>query len=322
MTDQLRYFRSFHFTSGELARVRAMCRANGTSIILPYDQFIEHDCRHLEAKSDAGNPHYIMQLADEGGYNAVAVHYGVAMRAWTRLDGKVPLVVKLNGKTSIPSDAQALSTHTSWVEDAVRIGAVGVGYTLYYGSPRQDVDIEQLAAVRRECERYGMPLIVWAYPRGEAVNAKGGRDTSYMVESATRMAVEMGATVVKANVPKDADAGFADLKVPGYYKDAGDRADGPGPRGPQPGADRPRGPGRPGRARALLRRLPDGRRRPAPQGPGLREGRRLGLHLRAQHVEAREGLGPEGDQAGAGHPRRGRAAHLPVAPVQAPGPQG
>ena len=164
MTDQLRYFRSFHFTSGELARVRAMCRANGTSIILPYDQFIEHDCRHLEAKSDAGNPHYIMQLADEGGYNAVAVHYGVAMRAWTRLDGKVPLVVKLNGKTSIPSDAQALSTHTSWVEDAVRIGAVGVGYTLYYGSPRQDVDIEQLAArpprvraLRHAAHRLGLP---------------------------------------------------------------------------------------------------------------------------------------------------------------------
>lgn len=218
MADALRYFRSFHYASGELARLRSFCRPNGTTLILPYDQFIEHDARHLEAKSDAGNPHYIMQLALEGGYNGVAVHYGVAKRAWTRLEGQVPLILKVNGKTSIPPDDQALSVHTSWVEDAVRIGASAIGYTMYYGTPRQDEDLPQLAAVRRECDRYGMPLVVWAYPRGEAVDAKGGRDTSYMVESAVRMAAEMGASVIKANFPKAPPENFAELKVPSYFK--------------------------------------------------------------------------------------------------------
>lgn len=218
MADKLRYFRSFSYSTGELSRLSAFCRPNGTALILPYDQFIEHDCRHLEAKSDAGNPHYIMQLAREGGYNGVAVHYGVAMRAWSRLEGEIPLILKVNGKTSIPPDGEALSTLTSYVEDGVRIGASAIGYTLYYGSPRQDEDLAQLAAVRRDCERFGLPLVVWAYPRGDAVNAKGGRDTSYMVESATRMAVEMGASVVKANFPKSAGKAFQDLNVPGYYK--------------------------------------------------------------------------------------------------------
>ena len=64
------------------------------------------------------------------------------------------------------------------------MGAVAVGYTMYYGSPRQTEDLPQLAAVRKECDKYGMPLIVWAYPRGAAMNEKGGAGTSYALESA------------------------------------------------------------------------------------------------------------------------------------------
>ncbi len=218
--DRLRFFRQARLGPGEIARVRPLTRDNGTSIILPYDQFIEHDCRHFEAESDAGNPDYIMELGTDLGFNAVAVHYGIARRYWTKTEGRIPLIVKVNGKTSIPSDAQALSTATSFVEDAVRIGATGIGYTLYYGSPRQDEDLPQLAAVRRECERYGLPLIVWAYPRGEAIDAKGGKETSYALESAARLAMEMGATVVKSNLPKAAKPDFLkNEKVPKYYRE-------------------------------------------------------------------------------------------------------
>ncbi|MEK7085559.1 MAG: fructose-bisphosphate aldolase, partial [Patescibacteria group bacterium] len=100
-----------------------------------------------------------------------------------------------------------------------RLGAVGVGYTMYYGSPRQDEDLSQLASVREECDRYGMPLIVWAYPRGEAVDAKGGKDCSYLVESAVRMATEMGASVIKANLPVATKPYFFENKdVPEYYR--------------------------------------------------------------------------------------------------------
>ena len=218
--DKLRFFRRCHFTPGELARVRQFLRPNGTTLILPYDQFIEHDCRHLEAASDAGNPDYILRLAVEGGYNAVAIHYGLTKRFWSKWEGRVPVIVKVNGKTSIPPDDLALSVHTSFVEDAVKMGAVGIGYTMYYGSPRQDDDLPQLAQVRAECEQYGMPLIIWAYPRGEAINAKGGRDTNYAIESAVRMATEMGATIIKANVPKAPPADFVDnTKIPKYYRE-------------------------------------------------------------------------------------------------------
>ncbi|MCW5829445.1 MAG: fructose-bisphosphate aldolase [Deltaproteobacteria bacterium] len=218
--DPLRFFRRVRLGPGEMARVSQITRGNGTSIILPYDQFIEHDCRHLEAESDAGNPDYIMELGIDLGFNAVAVHYGVARRFWTKTEGRIPLILKVNGKTSIPSDAQALSTATSFVEDAVRIGATGIGYTLYYGSPRQDEDLPQMAGVRAACERFGLPLIVWAYPRGEAIDAKGGKETSYALESAARLAVEMGATIVKSNLPKAAKPDFVkNEKVPKYYRE-------------------------------------------------------------------------------------------------------
>lgn len=218
--DPMKFFRKNHYSTGEMARLRQIVRDSGKTLILPYDQFIEHDNRHADPNPKAADPAYICKLAEEGGYNAVAVHYGVAKRYWSQLAGSVPLLLKINGKTSIPDQSMPLSVHTSYVEDAVRIGAMGVGYTMYYGSPRQDEDLPQLATVREECDRYGMPLIIWAYPRGEDVDAKGGKDCSYMVESAVRMAVEMGATVIKANlpVPTKVDGYFDNTGVPEYYK--------------------------------------------------------------------------------------------------------
>ena len=80
--------------------------------------------------------------------------------------GRVPLLLKVNGKTDIPPSDEAFSTTNASVEDAVRLGADAVGYTLYVGSPRQDQDLLQLKRVREDCDRYGMPLVIWAYPRG------------------------------------------------------------------------------------------------------------------------------------------------------------
>jgi len=219
MKKAMRFFEQNHYSVGELARLRQIVRDSGTSMILPYDQFIEHDNRHVDPNPLAANPDYITQLAIDGGYNAVAIHYGAAKRYWGKFRGEVPLLLKLNGKTSIPDQSEPLSVHTSWVEDAVRLGAAAVGYTMYYGSPMQTEDLPQLASVRFECDRYGMPLITWAYPRGKDVDAKGGKDCSYMVESAVRMAVEMGSTVIKANLPVPAPSDFVDNSaVPKYYR--------------------------------------------------------------------------------------------------------
>src|SRR5580692_4915003 len=82
--DPLRFFRLCNYSTGELARLRQIVRPNGTMIILPYDQFIEHDARHLAAESDAGNPDYICELARDGGYGAIVFHYGLSKRFWSK----------------------------------------------------------------------------------------------------------------------------------------------------------------------------------------------------------------------------------------------
>ncbi|HEX2347661.1 MAG TPA: hypothetical protein VHI51_04415, partial [Ktedonobacterales bacterium] len=62
----------------------------------------------------------------------------------------------------------------------------------------------QFRRVREDAEKYGMPIIVWSYPRGEAIDAKGGRDSLYAVDYAARVAMELGADIVKINMPKAA----------------------------------------------------------------------------------------------------------------------
>src|SRR5437773_1774557 len=91
------------------------------------------------------------------------------------------------------------------VEDAVRLGADAVGFTLYVGSPREDVGIRDFQKVRQDCERLGMPVVMWAYPRGRAINARGGKGTLYAQDYAARVAEELGADLVKLHEPGEDD---------------------------------------------------------------------------------------------------------------------
>lgn len=174
---------------------------NGTAIFLPYDQGLEHGPRDFFANPAASDPRYIVRLAVEGGFNGIALQIGLAEKFYWDYAGEVPLILKLNGKTEIPSDAEALSPLHATVADAVRLGADAVGYTLYVGTPAQEADFEQLRRVRTDAHELGMPLIVWAYPRGSAIEAKGGKDSFYAVDYAARTASELGADVVKVNFP-------------------------------------------------------------------------------------------------------------------------
>jgi class I fructose-bisphosphate aldolase len=195
-----------NLTTGKRTRLRRLLydygTRNGRAMFLPYDQGLEHGPRDFFANPDAADPRYIFRLAKAGRFNGVAVQIGVAQRYYADFAGEIPLIVKLNGKTDLPPDAQALSPLNATVEEAVALGADAVGYTLYVGSPAQPQDFAQMQAVRRECDRYGMPLIVWSYPRGEAVSEKGGKDSVYAIDYAARVAHELGADVIKINVPK------------------------------------------------------------------------------------------------------------------------
>jgi len=198
-------FEELNLSRGKRVRLRRILYehglGNGTLLALPVDQGLEHGPIDFLPNPPSANPEFQWRLAVEGGYNAIACHYGLARKYIGEFGGRVPLILKLNGKTNVPSDAEALSTLASSVEDAVALGADAVGYTLYVGSPRQDEDFLQFQRVREAAERFGMPVVMWAYPRGRAIEEKGGRNSLYAVDYAARVALELGADVVKLNIP-------------------------------------------------------------------------------------------------------------------------
>ena len=193
-------------SAGKKTRLRRIlfdhgCR-NGTALFLPYDQGLEHGPRDFFANPPSSDPRYVIRLALEGGFNGVVLQIGLAQKFFWEYAGEVPLVLKLNGKTDIPPDDDALSSVHATVDEAVRLGADAVGYTLYVGSPAYDRDFDRLRVVRERADELGMPLVVWAYPRGWPISAKGGTDSFYAVDYAARTASEIGADVVKVNFPK------------------------------------------------------------------------------------------------------------------------
>jgi len=200
-----------HLSLGKRTRLHRMLYEHGPGsgrlLLLPIDHGVEHGPIDFFPNPPSGDPDYQWRLAKEGGYSGIALHIGLAEKYMHDYAGDVPLVLKVNGRPHIPPGDRPLSVQDALVEDAVRLGADGVGYTLYVGSPRQDEDFAQLMGVRARCEQYGMPLVVWSYPRGEAIERKGGRDSIYAVDYAARLANELGADVVKLNVPAFRDPG-------------------------------------------------------------------------------------------------------------------
>ena len=174
---------------------------NGHMMLLPIDQGMEHGPVDFFPNPPSASPEFQFNLAKEVNFSGIALHLGLAEKYASIYAGSVTIVLKINGKTRIPSDSHALSPMTASVEDAVRIGADAVGYTLYVGSPSQVTDFTQFRKVKADADRYGLPVIIWAYPRGEAIEKQGGRNSLYAVDYAARVAAELGADVVKLNVP-------------------------------------------------------------------------------------------------------------------------
>ncbi len=196
--------------------------ANGTLMVLPLDQGLEHGPADFFPNPAALDTDFQFRLAVEGRFSAIALGVGLADKHMAGCAGRVPLILKLNGKTNIPDDAEAVSPAFASVEDAVRLGADAVGYTVYVGSPRQDVEIREYGKVRQECERLGMPLVVWAYPRGRGIEAKGGKGTLFAQDYAARVAEELGADVVKLHEPA-ADPGASPEPYRSLREDAAAR---------------------------------------------------------------------------------------------------
>ena len=162
---------------------------DGKSILLAYDQGLEHG-PSVDFDERNVDPAMIMDTAAKGGFNGVVFQKGVAERFY---DGKVPLIVKVNGKTSLPR-GEPISRQVCSVEHAVSLGAKGVGYTIYLGSEFEAKMLKEFGKVQEQAHDKGIAAIAWIYPRGAAVQ----NDTSKeIVAYAARAGLELGADAVK-----------------------------------------------------------------------------------------------------------------------------
>jgi hypothetical protein len=147
------------FSNGRLA-------GTGYVSILPVDQGIEHSA----AASFAPNPKYfdpanIVELALEGGCNAVASTFGVLGVVARKYADRIPFIVKINHSELLTYPNRYDQVMFGSVEQAYDMGAAGVGATVYFGSDQGSRQLQEVSEAFAEAHRLGMFTVLWCYLR-------------------------------------------------------------------------------------------------------------------------------------------------------------
>ena len=175
---------------------------SGKLVILPVDQGFEHGpARSFAPNPAAYDPRYLFELAIEAGLSAYAAPLGPLECGAVSYAGEVPLILKLNSANSLAGGNVSDQALTASVDDALRLGCVGVGFTIYPGSDACYAMQEELRDLIKEAKAKGLVPVVWSYPRGGKIS-KEGETALDIVAYAAHMAALMGATIIKVKPPK------------------------------------------------------------------------------------------------------------------------
>jgi fructose-bisphosphate aldolase, class I len=162
--------------------------------ILPVDQGIEHSA----AASFAPNPKYfdpkhIVELAIEGGCNAVATTFGALGAVSRAYAHKIPFIVKMNHSELLTYPNRYDQVMFGSVEQAFDLGATGVGATIYFGSAEATRQLQEVSEAFAEAHRLGMFTVLWCYLRNSAF--KQGDVDYHLAADLTGQANHMGVTI-------------------------------------------------------------------------------------------------------------------------------
>ncbi|HEX5656735.1 MAG TPA: class I fructose-bisphosphate aldolase, partial [Polyangiales bacterium] len=175
----------------------------GKLVILPVDQGFEHGPARSFAPNPAGyDPEYHANLAIEAGTNAYAAPLGFIEAVASKFAGRLPFILKVNNSDSLGGPDQPNSALTSGVEDALRLGATAIGYTIYPGSGERNEQYQNLRDLIAEARAVGLPTVVWSYPRGAGIS-KNGETALDVIAYAAHIACQLGAHIVKVKPPSD-----------------------------------------------------------------------------------------------------------------------
>lgn len=181
------------FNTGRLA-------GTGYLSILPVDQGVEHS----GGASFAPNPLYfdpakIVELAIEGGCNAVASTLGVLGAVARRYAHKIPFLMKINHNEMLTYPTIYDQTLFASVDQAFDMGAVAVGATIYFGSEESRRQIQEVSEAFQHAHELGMATVLWAYLRNPAFKVEGVdyHTAADLTGQANHLAATLEADIVK-----------------------------------------------------------------------------------------------------------------------------
>ncbi|HJN70966.1 MAG: class I fructose-bisphosphate aldolase [Phycisphaerae bacterium] len=189
-------------TLRNLASLYGHGRLGGTGYlsILPVDQGIEHSA----GASFTPNPAYydpakIVELAIEGGCNAVASTYGVLGSVARDYAHKIPFIVKINHNELLTSPNNFDQIMFGSIEEAWNLGAAAVGATIYYGSEESGRQIQEVAHAFALAHELGMATVLWCYLRNSDFKVDGSdyHASADLTGQANHLGVTIEADIIK-----------------------------------------------------------------------------------------------------------------------------
>jgi len=201
----------------KLEELKGKIMPQGRAMILAYDQGFEHGPRDFLENPESRKMEYILDIAKRGRFTGIVLHAGLAEKYEAEIrDSKVPLILKLNGKSEFYTEDDPYSPQLYSVEDALALGATAVGYTVYSGSKYEEEMNREFSKIIREAHSKGVPAIGWMYPRGKSLldGESASKtlklaleeqektnlaidETSTIVAYGARIGLELGADIVK-----------------------------------------------------------------------------------------------------------------------------
>lgn len=171
------------------------------ALFLAYDQGMEHGPTDFD--DDNVDPAKVLEIANCGYFTGIILQKGVAEKYYDKKKDKVPLIVKLNGKTNLVKDQDPHSPQVCSVAEAIDLGARAVGYTIYIGSEFESFMTAEFGKIVEEAHDKSLPVIAWMYPRGR--NVKSEEDPK-VIAYAARVGLELGADIVKVRFTGDLES--------------------------------------------------------------------------------------------------------------------
>jgi class I fructose-bisphosphate aldolase len=161
---------------------------DGHGLLFAYDHGFEYGPGHFDERSV--EPTYALELAESGGFTGFICQKGIAAHYYDPYIHKIPLIVKLNGKTSFRTGHEPKSIQNCSVDEAISYGAAGVGYVIHVGSLYEAEMIAEFGRVEREAHEKGLAVFVWMYITGDDILQPEHSDT---VAYAARVGMELNA---------------------------------------------------------------------------------------------------------------------------------